>query len=163
MKTFLLLGAVVAMAGTLWIRDINLHPHRKQIATHQVTAGMTRAEVIQSIGQPLITDPQHDGTELWGYQDGTLVTFSNFGKAFTVDHRDLSQLAAAANARNDAAGSRTWSQLPDGRWIQHDRQVNALNAVGSNNAPPRPAPESNSGIKSQWGWKGSTALDQRPR
>jgi len=70
----------------------------------------------------------------------------------------------AADARPQGS-SKTWRQLPDGKWVNADRHTSAMQAVGGNGGqlPATPAQSDvEKSARKAWGWgKSGTALDQR--
>ncbi|MEQ1862893.1 MAG: hypothetical protein ABMA13_23475 [Chthoniobacteraceae bacterium] len=74
---------VLVLTATAAIFGLKVHADgreadrkREAIAQHVVTLAMTKTDVLLSRGAPVVKEPQRNGTEIWGYGDGLLVTFS---------------------------------------------------------------------------------------
>ena len=120
----LVVGFVGSMIYSKWEREAI---RRQMIAEHRIGFGMTHDQVEQAVGKPVSKSTDRFGREIWRYAGGVTVDFSD-GKMIG-SHEPPAPVTATAPAPN-APDTRVWTQLADGRWVQHDRRVSAMQSIG---------------------------------
>lgn len=132
MQRFLIFASLMSLAACDDVkRDGGDAAKETAVREQRVTLGMTPEQVTASRGNPIVREPQANGTEVWGYRDGTLVTFSK-GKVIDSRKHDLPPAKpGAAVTPVKTVPSRTATYVPGlTRYVEHDSAVSPMRSIG---------------------------------
>ena len=141
----LLAGAIGIMGLVATGQYVEKTKRAKEIAEHRFHLGMPAADVKQSLGEPLLIEPNERNWERWFYP--TVVIQFAGGKV--IDSMKVPK-------SNETDPGRTISYLPGHGYIEHQSNVSAMHSIGGGYyaPPPSPTPSFVHGMQ-------GTSLDQK--